>query len=165
LKKESATIFFLLLFFPYLAEIFIMRKLLYVIALFGVASCQPDSTEDPIPIPNGTVNFVGSWSRDSVLVNDIAPNGFKVRIETFANLGIYNFNADNKTGIMNHSGSDFAITWKYTSSANTITISEIDWDNQSYQIQQLSTTKLKLTGFKDSGGGNQNERILYLTKK
>jgi hypothetical protein len=142
-----------------------MRKLFYFGLLFIVVACQPDSTDEPNPLPSSDINFVGTWSRDSVLVNDIAPSGLKVRIETFANLGTYKFNADNLTGTMSHSASDFAITWKYANAANTITISEIDWDNQLYQIKQLNSTKVILTGYLNTGGGNQNERILYLTKK
>ncbi len=128
------------------------------------SACQPDPTNDPTPA-SGAIDFVGTWNRDSVIVNDIYENGLKIRLETWPNLGVYHFNSDNQTGVMTHSGSDFAITWKYTSSANSIVISEIDWINQAYQIQQISSTKLILTGYLDTGSGNKNERILYLTKK
>ncbi len=133
-------------------------------ALFFTA-CQPD-TDGPVPdLPGTGIDFVGTWNRDSVLVNDVAPSGLKVRIETEPNFGKYTFNSDKETGIMNLSGSDFAITWSYSSSKNTILISEIDWISQTYSIKELSSTKLILTGYKDTGGGNQNERIIYLTKK
>lgn len=144
-----------------------MKKLpilsLFLVLLLG--ACQPDSTNDPTPNPTDAIDFVGTWNRDSVLVNDIYESGLKIRIETFANLGTYTFNSDKQTGIMNHSGSDFAITWKYTQSSNNMMISEIDWVNQNYQITQLSATKVKLVGYLNTGSGNQNERILYLTKK
>ena len=132
--------------------------------ILTLSACQPDATNDPTP-DTGGIDFVGTWNRDSVIVNDIYENGLKIRLETWPNLGVYIFNSDKQTGVMTHSGSDFAITWKYTSSSNSIVISEIDWINQAYQITQISSTKLILTGYLDTGGGNKNERILYLTKK
>lgn len=136
---------------------------LFAFVLF-LAGCQPDPTTDPTPSPTG-INFVGTWNRDSVLVNDVAPSGLKSRLESEANYGKYTFNSDNQTGVLNLSGTDFAITWNYNSSANTIRISEIDWMNQLYVITQLSSTKFVLTGLKDVGGGFQNERIIYLSKQ
>lgn len=126
-------------------------------------SCQPDSKEDPTP--DGGIDFTGSWNRDSVLVNDIAPNGLKVRIETEPNYGFYTFNSDKATGVLNLFGTNFAITWNYNPAAGTIKISEIDWPNQTYSITQLSTKRIRLLGYKDMGDQFQNERIIYLTKK
>lgn len=139
------------------------KILLVVFGLF-LASCQPDSTDDPIPSTGG-MDFTGTWNRDSVLVNDVAPNGLRSRVESEANFGKYTFNSDKQTGVLNLSGTDFGITWNYNSTGNYIKISEIDWIDQIYNIQKISNSKLIITGLKDVGGGFQNERIIYLTKE
>ncbi len=139
-------------------------KILLVVFTLFIASCQPDSTEDPTPA-SGDINFTGTWNRDSVLVNDVAPNGLRSRLESEGNFGKYTFNSDKQTGVLNLSGTDFGITWSYNSTGNYIKISEIDWIDQVYTIQKLSSSKLIITGLKDVGSGFQNERIIYLTKE
>ncbi len=139
-------------------------KLLIVAFTLFLASCQPDSTDDPTPSV-GDFNFTGTWNRDSVLVNDVAPNGLRSRVESEVNFGKYTFNSDKQTGVLNLSGTDFGITWNYNSTGNYIKISEIDWIDQVYTIQKISSTKLIITGLKDVGSGFQNERIIYLTKE
>ncbi|MCF8255474.1 MAG: hypothetical protein K9H61_09170 [Bacteroidia bacterium] len=136
--------------------------ILFSLFLFG---CQPDSTDEPTLTVPGSIDFVGTWNRDTVIVNDVTASGLIVRLETEVNFGTYIFNSDLKTGIMNHSASDFAITWNYTASQNKIVISELDWIGQSYSIVKLSEKKLKLTGYLVTGTDTKNERIIYLTKK
>ncbi|MDZ4666954.1 MAG: hypothetical protein SGJ00_03620 [bacterium] len=140
-------------------------KFLAFVFVLALAACQPDATDEPTPDQTEAIDFVGTWNRDSVLLNDVYPSKLKVRVETEANFGVYILNADLQTGIMNLSGSDFAITWKYTSSTKSILISELDWMGQTYLVQTVSKNKLILTGYKDTGDGNQVERILYLTRK
>jgi hypothetical protein len=62
-------------------------------------------------------------------------------------------------------GSDFGITWKYTATNKSILINEIDWENMNYTVQEISKDKLLFIGYKDTGDGNQNERIIYLSRK
>lgn len=142
-----------------------MKKalLLFSVAALFLASCQPDSKEDATPSTG--FDFVGTWNRDTVIVNDIAPNGLKTRLDTNPNHGIYTFNSDKSTGILDLYGTKFAITWNFKSTGGTLTVSEIDWPNQTYAVAQTGTNQYKLTGYKDMGDGFQNERILYLTKK
>lgn len=138
---------------------------LLVVFMLAFSACQLDSTDDPTPDDSASINLVGNWNRDSVLVNDVFPSKLKVRIETEVNYGAYIFNSDLKTGVLTLSGSDFGITWKYTSSTKTLFINEIDWDNTNYAVKEISKDKLMLTGYKDTGGGNQNERIIYLSRR
>jgi hypothetical protein len=144
-----------------------MKKIGIALILISIVffGCQPDSTDEPTPIVAGSIDFVGTWNRDTVIVNDIAASGLVVRLETEINFGTYTFNSDLKTGIMNHSASDFAITWNYTASQNKIIISELDWIGQSYAITKISDKKVKLVGYLDTGTDTKNERIIYLTKK
>ncbi|MCG9881262.1 MAG: hypothetical protein MH472_11750 [Bacteroidia bacterium] len=141
-----------------------LQTLIWVLLLI-LAACQPDSSDEPTPDTSASIDFVGSWNRDSVIVNDIYPNKVKVRLETEYNYGVYTFNSDLKTGVVSFLGSDFGITWRYTASSKTLFINEIDWENMSYLVQQISKDKMVLTGYKDTGDGNQNERIIYLTRK
>ncbi|MDP3930132.1 MAG: hypothetical protein Q8R57_14015 [Bacteroidota bacterium] len=133
--------------------------------IFLFAACQPDGSDDPTPDTSASIDFVGTWNRDSVLVNDIYPNKVKVRIETELNYGTYIFNSDLKTGVLTLVNTNFGITWKYTSSTKTLLINEIEWENINYSVQEISKDKLVLTGYKDTGGDNQNERIIYLSRK
>lgn len=144
-----------------------MKKVLgfAMVLLLLVAACQPDSSDEPTPDTSASIDFVGSWNRDTVIVNDVYPNKVKVRLETEYNYGVYTFNSDLKTGVVSFLGSDFAITWRYNSSAKTMLINEIDWENITYTVQQISKNKMVLTGYKNTGDGNQNERIIYLTRK
>lgn len=138
-------------------------KIFFILLALFITSCQPDGTDDPTP-NTGDYNFTGTWNRDTVIVNDVAPNGLRSRVETEINFGKYTFNSDKQTGVLNLSGTDFGITWNYNATGNYIKISEIDWVDQIYSIQKISSTKFILTGLKDVGGGFQNERIIYLTK-
>jgi hypothetical protein len=140
-------------------------KLIAFAFLLSLAACQPDATDEPTPDNTASINFVGTWNRDSVLLNTVFPSKLKVRIETESNYGSYIFNSDLESGVLNLSGSDFAITWKYSSSNKSILINEVDWMGVSYTVEELSKTKLLLIGYKDSGEDNQIERIIYLTKK
>lgn len=140
-------------------------KLIAFVFLLSLAACQPDATDEPTPDNTASINFVGTWNRDSVLLNTVFPSKLKVRIETESNYGSYIFNSDLESGVLNLSGSDFAITWKYSSSNKSILINEVDWMGVSYTVEELSKTKLLLIGYKDSGEDNQIERIIYLTKK
>jgi hypothetical protein len=141
-----------------------LRFLAFVFIL-GLAACQPDSSDDPSPDTTASINFVGSWNRDSVLINNVFPSKLKVRVETESNYGVYIFNSDLESGVLNLTGSDFAITWKYTESNKSILINEVDWMGMTYAVTELSKTKLILTGYKDAEEDNQIERIIYLTKK
>jgi hypothetical protein len=136
-----------------------------LLLIFLFAACQPDGSDDPTPDTSASIDFVGTWNRDSVLVNDIYPNKVKVRIETELNYGTYIFNSDLKTGVLTLVSTNFGITWKYTSSTKTLLINEIEWENINYSVQEISKDKLVLTGYKDTGGDNQNERIIYLSRK
>ncbi|MCE2740912.1 MAG: hypothetical protein LW669_05425 [Sphingobacteriales bacterium] len=129
------------------------------------ASCESDNTDDPSPDTSASIDFVGKWNRDSVIVYDVYPSKLKVRLETEFNYGFYIFNSDLKTGVLNLLGSDFGITWKYTSSNKNLFINEIDWENMDYSVQTITKDKLVLIGSKDTGSGNQNERVIYLSKK
>jgi hypothetical protein len=140
-------------------------KLIAFVFLLSLAACQPDATDEPTPDNTASINFVGTWNRDSVLLNTVFPSKLKVRIETESNYGSYIFNSDLESGVLNLSGSDFAITWKYSSSNKSILINEVDWMGVSYSVEELSKTKLLLIGYKDSGEDNQIERIIYLSKK
>lgn len=139
-------------------------KLIAFAFLLSLAACQPDATDEPTH-STASINFVGTWNRDSVLLNTVFPSKLKVRIETESNYGSYIFNSDLESGVLNLSGSDFAITWKYSSSNKSILINEVDWMGVSYTVEELSKTKLLLIGYKDSGIDNQIETIIYLTKK
>lgn len=136
-----------------------------VVLLLVMSACQPDSSDNPEPDDSVSISLVGNWNRDSVLVNDVFPSKLKVRIETEANYGVYIFNSDLKTGVLNLLGSDFGITWKYTATSKSMLINEIDWENMNYSVQEISKDKLIFIGLKDTGGGNQNERIIYLSRK
>jgi hypothetical protein len=145
-----------------------MRKTYFQLLFFAfllLSACTPDSTDEPTPDDSASINLVGTWNRDSVLVNDIYPNKVKVRIETEFNYGTYIFNSDLKTGVLTLVSTNFGITWRYTSSTKNLLINEIEWENINYSVQEISKDKLVLTGYKDTGGDNQNERIIYLTRK
>lgn len=142
----------------------ITAKLL-IAFLILFSSCAPDNSDAPAPDTFASIDFVGTWNRDSVIVYDVYPSKLKVRLETEFNYGFYIFNSDLKTGILNLLGSDFGITWKYTASNKNLFINEIDWENMDYLVQSISKDKLVLVGLKDTGSGNQNERVIYLSKK
>ncbi|MBU3664075.1 MAG: hypothetical protein FGM41_12895 [Bacteroidetes bacterium] len=131
--------------------------------LLVLASCQPDTLEDDSPTPL-TIDFIGTWDRDSVLLNEIDGGGNRTRVESEANEGWYKFNTGN-TGILHLSSGDYAINWNYNATAGTILISEIDWVNQTYSLTTFSPKQIKLIGKRSIGGGVQEERVLYLSKR
>ncbi len=119
-------------------------KLIAFAFLLSLAACQPDATDEPTPDNTASINFVGTWNRDSVLLNTVFPSKLKVRIETESNYGSYIFNSDLESGVLNLSGSDFAITWKYSSSNKSILINEVDWMGVSYTVEEISQRKKHL---------------------
>lgn len=142
-----------------------MKKitLTLIIGLLFFAACEPDTIDDVNPTPL-TIDFIGTWDRDSVLLNEIDGSGNRTRIESEANVGWYKFNTGN-TGVLHLNTGDYAINWNYNASAATILISEIDWVNQTYAITTFSEKQIKLIGKRNAGGGVQEERVLYLTKR
>lgn len=139
------------------------RYLLLIVGFVFLYGCQPDSTDEATPT-NKEINFVGSWNRDSVIVYEIE-GSVKTRTDEAVNDGFYTFNTDKQTGVLTLSSGDFLITWNYNMNANTIKISEIDWQSQLYEIKEISSVKLMLTGYRDAGSGIQEQRVMYITKK
>ncbi|MDP1726885.1 MAG: hypothetical protein Q8M15_08880 [Bacteroidota bacterium] len=135
---------------------------LFIISLI-IVSCQKEPISDPVNKPG--INWVGRWNRDSVLLNEVASNGSKTRVESLANDGEFKFNSDSISGVLTQGGNDYAITWFYDKDNDKISISEPDWINQVYTIKQTNSTNMILTGIKLDGSGQKSERILYLRKK
>lgn len=138
------------------------NKILIALCLALLVGCEPDATDDPTA--DVTIDFVGTWNRDSVLVYEIESNGSRTPISEESNVGRYKFNAD-KTGVLSVTAGDYAINWSYNSTAKTMLISEVDWVGQVYSIQANSETVVRLVGKRNIGGGLQEERILKLSKR
>lgn len=130
--------------------------------LIFLSACEKDNSlllDDQI---NQSVEFPGTWNRDSVIVNEKTGSNW-VNLEKLVNNGTYLFNTDKKSGILTISGNQYAITW--ATNSNTITISEPDWLNQKYTVSSLAVGKVKLSGTATGEEGESLERILYLSKK
>ena len=135
--------------------------ILSCLSLF-VVSCQKDTDLIPEDQPLTATDFIGTWKRDSVLLNEVSSGGKRTRVESLVNNGTYLFNSDKSSGLLSIDGDDYAITW--AGAAGTITISEPDWLSQKYTTSLVSGTKVKLVGTATIDG-ILNERILYLSKK
>lgn len=141
-----------------------LSVLFFTLLLLMLAACEKDQTVNPGGSNNTSTKFVGSWNRDSVLVNLVNSSNVKTRVETYSNYGVYNFKSD-ETGVLTvPGGTEYAVTWFYDKDQDKITISEQDWLNQSYNITDLGNNKYILTGIQFIGGNNKQERILYLSK-
>lgn len=127
-----------------------------------IVSCQKDTDLIPEDQSLTATDFIGTWNRDSVLLNEVSSSGKRTRVESLVNNGTYLFNADKSSGLLSINGDDYAITW--TGSTGSITISEPDWLLQKYSTSLVSGTKVKLLGTATIDGV-LNERILYLSKK
>ncbi len=130
------------------------------IALF--ASCEPDVID--VPDTDTTVDFVGTWNRDSIIETEIESDGTRTIVNEASNVGTYKFNAD-KTGVLTVNAGNFAINWSHNASAKTILISEVDWVGQVYNIITISDTEVRLIGLRNIGGGLQEERNMKLSKR
>ena len=140
-----------------------MKKItLIALCLVLLVACEPDAIDDPTA--DITVDFVGTWNRDSVLVYEIETNGARTLVSEESNVGRYKFNAD-KTGVLSVVAGDYAINWSYNASGKTMLISEVDWVGQVYNVQANSETVVRLVGKRNIGGGLQEERILRLSKQ
>ncbi|MFY8021508.1 MAG: hypothetical protein ACOVP1_09930 [Bacteroidia bacterium] len=125
-------------------------------------SCQKDTDLIPEDQSLSASDFIGTWNRDSVLLNEVSISGKRTRVESLVNNGTYLFNSDKSSGILSIAGDDYAITW--SGATATITISEPDWLSQKYNTSLISGSKVKLVGTATIDGV-LNERILYLSKK
>ena len=138
------------------------NKFLIALCIALFVSCEPDATDDPTA--DISVDFVGTWDRDSVVVYEIESNGNRTLISEETNVGRYKFNAD-KTGVLSVTAGDYAINWSHNTTAKTMLISEVDWVGQVYNVQASSETVVRLVGKRNVGGGLQEERILKLSKQ
>ncbi len=112
--------------------------------------------------PDNTSNvFVGKWSRDTVIVYEIVGSNQNIVSKEVA-AGTYTFKPDS-TGFLTVNGNDKPILWEYQADQDRIIISEQDWVNQSYLVDNLSATKFKLTGNKFVGSTTVR-RVIYLTR-
>jgi hypothetical protein len=127
-----------------------------------IVACQKDTDVIPEDQSLTASDFIGTWNRDSVLVNEVSLSGKRTRIESLVNNGTYLFNSDKSSGLLSVGGDDYAITW--SGATGSITISEPDWLSQKYSTSLISGTKVKLVGTATIDGV-LNERILYLSKK
>lgn len=126
------------------------------------SACEKDNItllDDQI---NQSVEFPGTWNRDSVILNEKSGSSW-INLEKTSNDGTYLFNTDNKSGLLTIGSNKYAITW--TSSGSSITLSEPDWLNQKYSVSSLAVGKVKLIGSAVGEDGESLERILYLSKK
>lgn len=139
-----------------------MKKSFLLSILLGlllIAACEKD---DLGLTPDSSTNlFVGKWNRDTVTVYEIVGSNQTVISKDLAN-GSYTFKADS-TGILTVNGSNKPITWEYQPDQDRIIISEQDWVNQSYLVDNISSTKYKLTGNKFVGS-SMLRRVIYLSK-
>jgi hypothetical protein len=127
-----------------------------------IVSCQKDTDLIPEDQSLTATDFIGTWKRDSVLLNEVSSSGKRTRVESLVNNGTYLFNSDKSSGLLSVDGDDYAITW--SGATGSITISEPDWLSQKYSTSLISGTKVKLVGTATIDGV-LNERILYLSKK
>jgi hypothetical protein len=140
-----------------------MRNIILIgLLLAFFAACEPDVID--VPDSEITVDFVGTWNRDSITETEIESDGTRTIINAAANVGTYLFNAD-KTGVLAVNAGNFAINWSHNASAKTILISEVDWVGQVYNISTISNTEVRLTGKRNIGSGLQEERIIKLSKR
>lgn len=150
-------------YMPYCRKLFAMKKLICysVFIVLVLSSCQKDQLI--LPTEKAGINWVGNWNKDSVIMIEVSASD-SVKTKS-VNAGVYTFNSDSVSGILTQGSDQFAITWLYNKSNNSITISEPGLIKQLYTIKEVNANKMNLSGYRLERNGYKTTFMQYLSRK